>query len=198
MTKWLYEATYKQITSMIDGQFLNQEVRSSELKGVRLGGIDDAQHTMVFFVQSRDYEKNSTVYVSRVRFKDWDDVVDEQDLNPIGRARLLMFSGNLELNCTCPSFLYHGYKYLLTKHGASIQPELRPPVQRNPQQRGIVCKHLNRVIKAFPFYSSDLAKHLKAHHGSKPGAAQSWDLKSKIADYLRNKPNAAVRYSDIA
>jgi len=121
----LDEATYKQITAMIDEDFLQQRVRAAALSGVRLSNINDKTGEMTFMVRSSEFDKpgtkgNNTFYANTVRFKEWDDVVDEEDMKPIERARLLMFDGNLELNCTCPSFLYHGYRYLLTKHGASI------------------------------------------------------------------------------
>jgi hypothetical protein len=124
-------------------------------------------------------------------------VVDETDLNPIGRARLLMFDGNLALNCTCPSFLYWGYRYLLTKHDASIFPETRPPVKRNPYQRGIVCKHLNRTIKAFPFYSSDLANYIKRYHEVDPDKDKTVDLKSRIAEHVKNNDVTGADYEDV-
>jgi hypothetical protein len=108
-----------------------------------------------------------------------------------------MFDGNLALNCTCPSFLYWGYRYLLTKHDASIFPETRPPVKRNPYQRGIVCKHLNRTIKAFPFYSSDLANYIKRYHEVDPDKDKTVDLKSRIAEHVKNNDVTGADYEDV-
>lgn len=194
----LNELTYKNIVSMIDNEFLAQKIRASALEGVKLSSINDEQGEMIFFVKSSLYNKNSTIYANTVKFKEWNDVVDEEDLNPIGRARLLMFDGNLELNCTCPSFLYHGYRFLLDKNKSSIFPEPRPPVKRNPQQRGIVCKHMHRVIKAFPFYSSNLANHIKQNHSVARGKDRAWDLKSKIADVLKLNKTLDAKYDDVA
>ena len=180
------EVTYKQITRMIDENFLAQGVRARALQGVKLAGIDDEKGEMTFFVRSSLWNQNSTVYGCTTRFADWQDVVNETDTKPIERARLLQFDGNLLLNCTCPSFLYHGYRYLLTQQDASLFPENRPPVRRNPRHRGIVCKHMNRVIKAFPFYSADLANHIKKYHETVPGEERAWDLKSKAAEVIKN------------
>lgn len=193
----LHEANYKKITSMIDENFLQQRIRAAALEGVQLSSINDELGEMIFFVKSSLYRRNSTIYANTVRFKEWNDVVDETDLNPIGRARLLMFDGNLELNCTCPSFLYHGYRFLLTRNDASIFDEPRPPIVRNPRQRGIICKHMNRVIKAFPFYASDLAAHIKKHHDTETGAEKTKDLKSRIADYLKDNDTAEADYEDV-
>lgn len=187
---------YKEIAKMIDSDFLLQGVRAEALTGVRLSKIDDADHQMVFLMQS---SKGQPYYVCTVRFKDyeWDLVVDDTTLKPIERARHLMFDGKVELNCTCPSFLYHGYRFLLDKHDASIYPENRPPKKNNPQQRGIVCKHMNRVIRAFPFYAADLAKHIKENHPVAAGKSRSWDVKSKTAELLRKNKKTDVEYGDI-
>lgn len=193
----LDEANYKKITSLIDESFLQQRIRAAALEGVSLSSINDEQGEMIFFVKSSLYRKNSQIYANTVKFKEWNDVVNETDLNPIGRARLLMFDGNISLNCTCPSFLYWGYRYILTRYDASLFPEKRPPVKRNPSQRGIVCKHMNRVIKAFPFYSGDLANHIKKYHDTEAGKESTEDLKTKIADHLRDTDSINVDYEDV-
>lgn len=198
----LFELNYKQITGMIDEDFLQQKARAAALSGVQFSSIDDENGEMVFMVKSSEWNKGgakgqNVIYANTVRFKEWKDVVDEDDATPIERARLLMFDGNLELNCTCPSFLYWGYRWLLTQHDASVFPETRPPVERNPQHRGIVCKHMNRTIKAFPFHSGKLAAHIKQHHHVVPGKDQAADLKSRIADVLRWKDTIDVSYKDI-
>ena len=194
----LDELTYKQITGMIDENFLQQGVRARVLEGVRLANIDSDKGEMTFLVKSSEHKTNNLYYANTIRFAEWEDVIDEEDLNPIGRARLLMFDGNIKLNCTCPSFLYHGYRYLLDQKDASIFPEKRPPNKNNPAGRGIVCKHMNRVIKAFPFYSGDLARHIKLHHNTKSGKTRSWDLKSKLAEIMKKNKSIEVPYEEIA
>lgn len=198
----LDELTYKQIGAMIDDSFLNQKVRAAALEGVKLSSIDDENGEMVFMVKSSEHNEpnkrgTGLIYANSVRFVEWKDVVDEEDMKPIERARLLMFDGNLQLNCTCPSFLYHGYRFLLTKHNASIFPEPRPPEVRNPQQRGIVCKHMNRVIRSFPFHSGKLAAHIKQKHHVIPGNDQAWDLKTRIAKALQYDKTLEVDYKDV-
>jgi hypothetical protein len=194
----LNELTYKKIVGMIDEDFLQQGVRARVLEGVRLANIDSEKGEMSFLVRSSEHSSNNLFYANTIRFDEWNDVVDETDLNPIGRARLLMFDGNVRLNCTCPSFLYHGYRYLLDRQEASIFPEKRPPRRNNPHQRGIVCKHMNRVLKAFPFYSGDLARHIKQHHNLQDGKTRSWDMKSKMADIMRKNKTIEVPYEEIA
>lgn len=191
----LKEATYKDVVAKIDNDFLQQKLRAAALEGVKLSGVQDK--SLVFDIRSANFHENNTVYVNLVRLKEWDDFIDESTLTPIQRARQLMYNGNLDLHCTCPSFLFWGYQYLLTQIDAALVPETRPPVVRNPAHRGIVCKHLHRTLKAFPFYAGDFARYIKANHvvtGGKTGVA---DNKSKMANDIRMNPDTDVKYSDV-
>lgn len=155
----LNEATYKEIAGLIDGDFLKQKVRADVLKGIQFMNFD--KDIMNFEIESSEFASNGIHYLCGVQFMDWDNLMQDSDFNYIERARLLLWSGDIKLHCTCPSFLYWGYQYLLTSIDASVYPETRKPVVRNPQERGIVCKHLNRILRALPFYSGEIAKGLK-------------------------------------
>lgn len=191
----LDEAAYSEIVKRIDPQFLNQKVRADALEGIRLAGFNNDE--MSFWVKSSMYSDNSTRWMSTIRFKEWEDIGSDLTMRPIDRSRMLMFSGNIELNCTCPSFLYHGYRYILDQMGASLIPEKRPPVKNNPQQRGVVCKHLNRVLRSFPFYSADLAKRLSTEFGAKAGQTATADRKSRMADDLKKNRVLDVDFKEI-
>lgn len=51
-------------------------------------------------------------------------------------------NGNIKISCTCPAFLYQGYKYITFKGKYGINKETRPPVKTNPEQNGAACKHI--------------------------------------------------------
>lgn len=196
----LDEVTYKQVISKIDNNFLQQKVRAQALEGVTLTSIQGFQRQFVFWVKSAEHAKNKLTYSNYIRFhkKDWNEAIDDETLNPIKRARKIMFEGNVLLHCTCPSWLYWGYKYIAHQHDASIDPETRAPVVRNPQQRGIVCKHMHRVIKAFPFYSGNFASYIKTNYPVAKGRARDWDLGSKVSDIMKAlRPSIEVDYKDI-
>jgi len=160
----LNEATYKELAGMIDGNFLSQKVRADALDGIKLMGFED--NIMRFRINSSEFAQNRIQYQCSVQFDDWDQVGHDRDLNYNEKARLLLWVGNIRLHCTDPSYLYWGYNYLLTVLDAAIYPEERKPVIRNPGERGIVCKHLNRILRVLPFYSGDIAKALKTQFGS--------------------------------
>lgn len=158
----LTEATYKEIASLIDGNFLNQRIRASVLKSVNFIGFDN--DTMRFTIPSSKFETNKIKYMASVQFEDWDDVGQDPEFNANEKARLLLWVGSIKLHCSCPSFLYH-YQYNLTAIDASIYPEERAPVQTNPNQRGIVCKHLFKLLSVLPFNSGYIAQEMKKQFG---------------------------------
>lgn len=160
----LTEATYKELASMIDGNFLMQKVRADVLNGIRLEKIED--NIMRFRINSSEYLTNRIQYQCSVMFDEWDEVGRDPDLNYAEQARMLLWVGNIRLHCTCPSYLYWGYQYLLTAIDAAIYPEPRKPKIRNPQERGIVCKHLNRILRVLPFYSGQMATALQDQFGT--------------------------------
>lgn len=162
----LNEATYKELAGMIDGNFLSQKVRADALNGIQLQGFDD--NMAQFVINSSEYQSNRIKYQCAVKFDEWDDVLQDGSFNNNERARMLLWVGNIRLHCTCPSFLYHGYQYLLGAVDASIYPEDRKPQKSNPDERGIVCKHLNRILRVLPFYSGDIAAEMKRQSGGRP------------------------------
>jgi hypothetical protein len=159
----LTEATYKELAGMIDPNFLRQGMRASELKAVEFHGFEE--DTMHFLVPSKDFDDNSIKYMCSIKFEDWDQIGSDPDMDFKEKALMLLWVGNIKLNCTDPSFLYWGYQYLLTALDSAINPETRKPVIRNPQERGIVCKHLNRVLKALPFHNGKIAAEMKRQFG---------------------------------
>lgn len=165
--------TYKEIISAIDPNFLKHSQRATALRGVRLAmgsscslALEEepstfCNGTMAFIVQSSNHDNNGIDYVNRIQITEWNDVVHDLTLTPQEVAKLIVWSGHVKLHCTCPSFLYYGFQYILSQLGNSIYPEDRPPHIRNPGQRGIVCKHLNRSLKAFPFYWNNISSQIK-------------------------------------
>jgi len=163
ITDQLNEATYEEVASLIDGNFLLQNVRYKQLQRAKFDHFED--NTMVFSVPSSENNKNNIVYDVRVQFVNWDEIGNDTDFNFNEKARLLLWTSDIKLHCTDPSFLYWGYQYLLTAIDASIYPEERKPVVRNPQERGIVCKHARLVLQVLPFNMGYIAQEMKNQFG---------------------------------
>lgn len=137
-------------------------------------------------------------YTTKVKFLAWN-ALKQTNYTPPQKARILLsypISGqqqaqpqqqqqpqqqprsDIQLSCSCPSFLYWGYQYILTQVGAAIADEGRFPKVRNPRLRGIVCKHLNRVLHVLPFYMNFLAQEIsktgdQSHSGTGPTQQQA-------------------------
>ena len=124
--------------------------------------------------------KSGTWYAVYLRFKDiestihelvldrrlWVKAGDKVDLRKL--AHELMYSNALQVDCSCPADLYWGKQYIrsLGKYDAKFgDKETRPPVKRNPKQYGMVCKHLQALFDAYPFYEGTMAKWIRTHYG---------------------------------
>lgn len=158
----LDEFTYKDILHIIDPRDLPHRDYAPLIKFVRYVGIDD--NTMKFFVPSpvgTTTPGGLNMWNTYIQFVEWDAELRDTAINPVEAARLLLWSGNLRVHCPCPSFKFWGYQYILTQLDAAMFPEVRYPHIRNPQLKGIVCKHLRRTIKVLPFHLGDMAKAIK-------------------------------------
>lgn len=51
-------------------------------------------------------------------------------------------SSDVRISCTCPGFLYQGYKFITWKSQTGINKETRPPNKTNPERKGMACKHI--------------------------------------------------------
>ncbi len=166
------EVTYKDIASGIDTDFLRQGTRARELQAPQFAGFES--NIMNWKVPSAEFSDNGIVYLNQVKFDDWDEVGQDPSMNWRERAMFMLWASNIRLHCTCPSFLYWGYQYILTVFDAAIYPETTRPgkypnqpwKRRNFQERGMVCKHLNRVLQVLPFHNSKIAIELRNQFGS--------------------------------
>lgn len=114
--------------------------------------IGTRKNTMKFFVPNK-YNGWETF----IQFDEWNSQVADTSISAQDAARLLLWSGNLRVHCGCPSFTFWGFNYIMTQLDAAIVPETRYPHIRNPELRGVVCKHLIRSLKVLPFHLGDMA-----------------------------------------
>lgn len=97
-----------------------------------------------------------------IQFDDWFEQVDDRQITATEAARLILWGANVKLHCGCPAFSYWGFKYILDQMDASIEHEDRYPHIRNPDLKGIACKHLIKTLKVLPFHLGDMAATIKA------------------------------------
>ena len=80
--------------------------------------------------------------------------------------------GNLKISCTCPAFLYQGYKYISYKKQVGIDKETRAPNIKNPNQIGLACKHILVALEQIKSDYSLIYNNLKL---SKTSASKTND-----------------------
>ena len=73
--------------------------------------------------------------------------------------------GDLRVSCTCPAFLYMGYKYITWRRGVGIDKETRSPDVTNPDRKGMGCKH---IIVALDQLKKDYSEIYKLYQQQDP------------------------------
>ena len=125
---------------------------------------------LIKYVHYRDHEQGFFKFFvpnpyngwfTYIQFVEWNENVADVNYNANDVARLLLWGGNLRLHCPCPSYRFHGYQYILTQKESAIIPEERYPRIRNPQLKGVCCKHLRRTLKVLPFHLGTIASAVK-------------------------------------
>lgn len=150
----LDEVSYGDLLHAVDPRDLPHRDYAPLIPFVKYAGT--RKNIMKFFVPNRYNGWN--VYF---QFPQWNETRDDSSLNVNEAARLLMWSGDVRIHCGCPSFLFWGYEYILTQLGAAIKPEVRYPHIRNPDLKGVCCKHARRALKVLPFHLGNIASAIK-------------------------------------
>lgn len=171
--KILLELNRKEILSNVDKTFINhaeytKDLPSANRSGVRFKTVNKIRYKgkteleLVFTTVGSQRDKVHTQRIIVVGlFKDIKESKGK-NLNKILNNAFKNY--DLKLGCTGESFKYYGYAYLLTKEYDSIHPkfrENRKPDVRNPKRQGIICKHLDLVLRVLPFNQGKIIKEIK-------------------------------------
>lgn len=155
MSGRLYEYTRKDLIADVDK---TTKHRSSSVRSARYLGITE-DYTAFFRVPSVTADP-PTNYTVKIKMSEYPDIAEEKDLDVKEKVRLAI-AGDLQISCTCPAFLYFGYKYILTQIDSNeSDDENRFPKIRNPKLTGVMCKHCYAAMKAFPMNWSAIAKDI--------------------------------------
>lgn len=108
-----------------------------------------------------------TIYSVTIEMNEFVKILREavENQKPLYRAveraiRNCLNRADIKVNCTCPDFIYR-FAYVATiKQFKSGQPELRPALQTNPDNKGSVCKHIARVLMGTDKWIRPLRKRL--------------------------------------
>lgn len=165
------EAVRKEIIGAADPTFIHHAqytkelptknktgTRYAETKMVRVGNNRHVE--VVFKTDSAEIELTANTYEQQVILLDLMPSIRNKKNKKKLRQKVLdaINNGDLLVTCDCNADLYWGYKYIRTKNGVAHpkDKEMRAPDIRNPQERGIICKHQDLMLHAFPFNASKI------------------------------------------
>lgn len=85
-------------------------------------------------------------YTVKILFKNLNinDIIN--NINNFNYIKSKILSSDILVDCSCPDFIFGGYKYIATLKKYSLEKETRKPQIRNPKLQGSVCKHLHKLI----------------------------------------------------
>jgi hypothetical protein len=120
--------------------------------------VETKDNIMKYFVPSPTRINKWNVFI---QFMEWNEQVADTSINPVEAARLLLWGANIRIHCPCPAFTFWGHQYVATQLDVAIYPETIYPHIRNPELKGLACKHGRRVIVTLPFHLGDMAAAIK-------------------------------------
>lgn len=156
MNERLLELKRKDLMSDVDKWTKDKSrlVRSA----IYLGVTED--YTVFFRVPSVT-SNPPTSYVVKIGLAEYNDIAEDEDIDTREKVRLSI-AGDLKISCTCPAYLYFGYKYILTQLDTNeSDDENRFPKIRNPRLQGVMCKHCYSALKSFPFNWTKVARDIE-------------------------------------
>jgi len=101
-----------------------------------------------------------------LRFVSWNEQLYDTSTNARDVSNLLMWSSDVQMYCACPSYTYHGYRFVDFALGCGLVPETRFPKVRNPRLLGIGCKHIRRLYRVIEFQRGFIAGAIKKQRAS--------------------------------
>lgn len=72
-----------------------------------------------------------------------------------------LFNTRTKVFCNCPAFKFWGFEYILTRKGSVYgEGEKRYPIEKNPDLKGVFCKHLWVIATSLHKKQTSLATKL--------------------------------------
>lgn len=148
-----YFLNYRDLIS--EKEFLKVRQRANNIGEITLFGGDPLNNELTYSVPS---EEGNGSYTVKIR-------VDDLNYIPVEGLRAseindLIRNSDLHVNCTCPAYLYWGFKYIGSVDDYTLSQEGRYPGIRNPELQGYVCKHIYRALQVYPFSTNTIRQLL--------------------------------------
>lgn len=183
------ERTRRELLAATDPTFIHHRKYTRELPSKNMSG---ARYREVWKVRSGNTWQWEVVfdtasasrpgvsYVQRIALRDLAGMIKAKKtgMPMLDKVRYAINDGDLGIYCSCPAHVFWGYKFLNTKLGTNVMgtKENRPPNIRNPQRRGIMCKHLQLALTVLPWNANTIGRDLKKKTGEFFGMDRLYSL----------------------
>lgn len=178
------ELTYKELKSMIDPNYLQARKRIRQLykDGTRFDKLKGS--SMIFRTNSSEFGKNGIVYEQEVKLLDLAEALKTPDTTLMDRVRKAI-QGNVALRCTCPSFVYWGFGYILYAQGAAAAGRTLWPTKGQKsgskggrKRRSYKCSRSTRTSWPAP------VKTRPKYYGDNSPCNRNWELRGVMCKHL--------------
>ena len=164
----------KEILSKVDRNFIHHGEYSKELPIVNYNGAKYKSLEFMGYNGKPEYVVNFEVgsattpgkkYKVQVLLPGIGQLLRDKSKVMLMRDRVLKAVSDMDIlaYCPCPADLYWGYNFIANQRKAMI-PKYKttiPPNVRNPRRRGIICKHLDLVLRTLPFNANNIVSDIK-------------------------------------
>jgi len=151
-------ATYRSLLREKD--FLKVQLRARAVwkNGIVLSAIYYRNNEIIF--KTRSATDPRLIYTERIQLTDLsiEKILAAKKFRDIED---MIKNGDIKVYCSCPAFLFWGYKYMAWKGGYGLEKETRSPRIRNPYEKGYLCKHLYAICQIFPLLARPIASKFK-------------------------------------
>lgn len=153
----LFAASFNTLYDLSSKQF-------SEHKGLKLDSADWKPHINLGIANFLNFIRTGEIYTSThtdtsdkkyqqiiqfTKYKNLDNILlllflaGVSDQDAISFISTFLFNTRTKVYCNCPAFSFWGFEYILTRKGSAYgEGEKRYPIERNPDLKGVFCKHL--------------------------------------------------------
>lgn len=166
------QSTYTYKSLLAERSFLKVQERARLVTGINLISIDYVDNTIRF--QCNSVSTPGKTYSVLIQLSS---LGPEEVISAGSSLATVLRDARIKVYCSCPAFIYWGFKWKAWSLGYGLFSETRFPKVRNPGVRGFVCKHLYACLLAYPFWVPDIGKKLRVHYTS--------DQQAQISDALR-------------
>lgn len=132
----------------IDVKRANNTVNDNS--GIKRANLNAGKDNVFSYRVAASEKHGDDYHQVKIRFEEWDDYLHDADVakpNAYKNATRKAAKGRISFDCTCGRHQFY-YRYLATIGNYCVAPpkEFSPPKEKNPDFKGIACKHVLHVL----------------------------------------------------